>query len=412
MATTRSFSAMLNQYLPNSLLLEEAVKRDWILQNVEMDNDWLGGDLIVPFKGAQASSVAFGSLTASTDVAEDAYVRGSITTQPEVWGTMIFNQKDIWQHGKVSEQNFLKLLPDTIEDFIDFMKQCVSLSLLNGAAFAKATANGDASGNLTVDRPERFTIGQKCSIDDDDSSPVTGYVRTIVLDTGVVTFYDARTAGSVVNLSGYTVAQNAKVYFDGSQANPLTSLRNSLLSAANGGDATLYGQTKTAYPYLQSINVSGASSTPTTLLQDIFNAFVTIKNRGKGMPSSVVMSYQNFGYILSTLEAQKGAYNIVQGSQKVSVYGWDEVQIMGPKGKLKVVAIQEMDNDVIFFLDMRPNVMKIYTNNGFQKRIAPDGKEYFEVRNTTGYQYLVDIAFMGDLVLQRPSYCGILYGLP
>ncbi len=412
MATTRSFSSMLNQYLPNSLLLEEAVKRDWILQNVEMDNDWLGGDLIVPFKGGQASSVSFGSLTASNDVGEDNYVRGSITTQPEVWGTMLFNQKDIWQHGKVNEQNFLKLLPDTIEDFIDYMKQCVSLSLLNGSSFAKLTANGDASGNMTVDRPERFTLGQKVYVDDDDSVAVAGYVRTIVLDTAVITLYDARSGGSVVNLSGYTVAQNAKVYFDGSQANPLTSLRNSLLSAANGGDATLYGQTKTAYPYLQAINVSGASSTPTTLLQDIFNAFVTIKNRGKGMPSSVVMSYRNFGYILSTLESQKGAYNIVQGSQKVSVYGWDEVQIMGPKGKLKVVAIQEMDDDVIFFLDMRPNVMKIYTNGGFRKRVAPDGKEYFEVRNTTGYQYLVDVAFMGDFVLQRPSYCGIMYSIP
>lgn len=412
MASSRSFSTMLNQYLPNDLLKEELIKRNWIMKNVEMDNSWLGGDLIVPFKSAQASSVAFGALTDSSDVGEDSYVRGSITTQPEVWGTMQFKQRDIWEHNKLSEQNFLKLLPDTIEDFMDFMKQCVSLSFLNGAYFAKATADGDASGNLTVNRPERFTLNQKVYIDGDALSPVAGYVRTINMDTGVIVFYDARSGGSVVNLSTYTVAANTKVYFDGSQTQPLTSLKLSLLSLANGGDTNLYGVAKTSAPYLQAINVSGASLTPTTMLQGIFDAFVTVKNRGKGQPDKAVMSYRNFGYILTTLESTKGAYHIVQNSQSVSAYGWDEVQIMGPKGKLTVVAIQEMDDDAIFFLDMRPQVMKIYSNGGFKKRIAPDGKEYFETRATTGYTYLVDIAFFGDFVLLRPSYCGILHSIP
>ncbi len=192
----------------------------------------------------------------------------------------------------------------------------------------------------------------------------------------------------------------------------MTSLKLSLLSLTNGGDTNLYGVAKTSAPYLQSINVSGASLTPTTLLQGIFDAFVTIKNRGKGMPDSVLMSYRNFGYILTILESTKGAYHIVQNSSSVSAYGWDEVVIMGPKGKLKVVAIQEMDDDAIFFLDTRPQVMKIYSNGGFKKRIAPDGKEYFEVRATTGYTYLVDIAFFGDFVLLRPSYCGILHSIP
>lgn len=97
MSTNRSFQSMLNQYLPNDLLKEEMIKRDWLLQNVEMDNSWKTGDLIVPFKGQQASSVAFGSLTASTDIAEDAFVRGVISSSavPEVWGTMIFNHRKV-----------------------------------------------------------------------------------------------------------------------------------------------------------------------------------------------------------------------------------------------------------------------------------------------------------------------------
>lgn len=410
MATTRVFQTMLNEFLPNDLLKEELIKRDWILQNVEMDNSWLGGTLVVPFKGAGASSVAFGALTAANDIAQDSYVRGQVTTQPEAWGTLYFDHRDLMEHSKVSVQNFLKMLPDQIDEFIDYMKMVVSLSFLNGTYFAKATVDGDASGNLTVDRIERFVIGQKVSIDDDNSSPVTGYVRTIAVDTNVVTFYDARTGGSVVNLSTYTVAQNARCYFDGSQSSGFTSLKSSLLSSANGGSSTLYGVTKTAWPYLQSINVSGAASTPSSLLQDIFDAYVTIRNKGKGNPDKVLMSYRNFGYVMTILEVGKGAYHIDQTSMKVNAYGWQSVAVFGPKGRVELVAIQEMDDDACFFLDMR--ALKIYSNGGFRKRSSPDGIEYFEQRATTGYSYIVDVCFFGDLVLQRPSYCGILHSIP
>lgn len=412
MATTRSFQAMLNEYLPNDLLKEELIKRDWILKNVEMDNSWKGGNLVVPFKGSQASSVSFGSLTSSTDVGEDKYVRGGVATQPEVWGTMLFNQRDIWEHDKLSEQNFLKLLPDTIEDFMDYMKMCVSLSFLNGPAFAKFTVDGNSSGVFTTNRPERFVLNQKVIVDSSIASPATGYVSAIAMDTGVITLVTTRNGSTPLDISLYLVANTAVCYFDGSETAGLTSLKLSLLSAANGGSSTLYGQTKTAYPYLQAINVSGAVLGPTTLLQGIFDGFVTIKNRGKGMPDSVLMSYRNFGYLLTILESQKGAYHIVQDSQKVSSYGWDEIVIMGPKGKLKCVAIQEMDDDAIFYLDTRPQVMRIFSNGGFKKRVSPDGVEYFAVRNTTGYQYLLDIAFFGDFILLRPSYCGILFNIP
>ncbi len=84
---------MLNEHLNYDLLKEEMIKRDYILQTVEKDDDWLGGTLVVPFKSAGASSVAFGALTASNDVAEDGFVRGQVSTQPEVWGSLLFNHR-------------------------------------------------------------------------------------------------------------------------------------------------------------------------------------------------------------------------------------------------------------------------------------------------------------------------------
>lgn len=410
MSTTRSFSNMLNEYLANELLIEEFKKRSWIIQNVEMDNSWKTGNYIVPFVGAIASSVSFGQLTASNDIAEEVTVRGTISTVPEAWLSLNFNHRDIMEHDKISEQNFLKLLPDQIDRAMDYFKNVVGLAMLNGSAFARATVDGDASGNLTVDRPERFELNQKCQVDDDDSSPVDGYVKTINLQTSVINFVTARSGATPVNLSGYTVAQNAKVYFDQSQSNGFTSLKSSLLSNANGGTATLYGQTKTSYPFLQAINVDGSALTPTSMLQGIFDAFTTIRQRGKGAPTKVLMSYRNLGFVMTTLESAKGAYHIDQKASSVETYNWVEIDIIGVKGKLTVVGLEEIDDDYIVFLD--PRAVVIPSNGGFKKRIAPDGKEYFETRATTGYSYIVDTCFFGDLVLKRPSYCGILYNIP
>lgn len=410
MGTTRTFNDMLNEYLPNELLKEEFVKRDYLLSKIEKDDSWLGGNLVVPFKAAGASSVAFGSLTASNDIAEDKYVRGGVSGHKEVWGSMIFNHRDLMEHDQISEQNFLKILPGTIEDFLDYMKNVVSVNLLNGAHFAKATADGTSGGLITVDRPDRFVIGQKVYVDDDDSVPTYGYVVDINMNTKVVHLQNARSSGSDVDLSNYTTAQNAKCYNDGAQSNSFSSLRAALLSSANGGDSTLYGVTKTLYPYLQAINVSGADITASNIMEKIFDALTTIRQFGKGNPTDVVMSYTNLASCIKRIEASKGAFNVVPGSQRASQFGWTEIEVGSvAKGSLKLVGVQEADDDVIMFLDWR--ALKFYSNGFFKKRRSPDGIEYFESRATTGYTYIVDMCLFGELVVQRPSYCGILYGI-
>jgi hypothetical protein len=411
MGTTRSFQDMLNEYLPNDLLKEEFVKRDFLLSKIDKDNDWLGGNLVVPFKAAGASSVSFGSLTASNDIGEDKYVRGGVSGHKEVWGSMIFNHRDLMEHQQISEQNFLKILPGTIDDFMDYMKNVVSVNLLNGAHFAKLTGDGQVGGTMVVDRPDRFVIGQKCYVDDDDSSPsAAGYVSAIDMNTKTITLVTARGGSTPLDISAYTVAQNAKVYNDGAQSNSFSSLRDALLSAANGGSSSLYGVTKTLYPYLQAINVDGSDITATNIMSKIFDALTTVRQLGKGNPTDVVMSYKNLASCIKVIEASKGAFNVVPGSQRASQYGWTEIEVGSvTKGALKLVGVQEADDDIIMFLDWRG--LKFHSNGFFQKRMSPDGIEYFEVRATSGFQYIVDVCLFGELVVNRPSYCGVLYSI-
>jgi hypothetical protein len=402
---------MLNEYLPNELLKEEFVKRDYLLTKVEKKNDWLGGTLIVPFKAAGASSVAFGSLSASSDIAEDKYVRGEVSGHKEVWGSMIFNHRDLMEHEQISEQNFLKILPGAVEDFMDYMKNVVSVNLLNGAHFAKLTAAATANdGLIVVDRPDRFVIGQKVKLAD-GSSDITGYVSTINMNTSTILMVTARGGATPLDFSGAeNLDSGASCYNDGADSGAFASLRDALLSAANGGSSALYGVTKTLYPYLQAINVDGADITAVNIMEKIFDALTTIRQRGKGNPTDVVMSYKNLGSCMKAIEASKGAFNVVPNSNRASQYGWTEIEVGSVvKGSLKIVGVQEADDDIIQFIDWR--ALSFHSNGFFKKRVSPDGVEYFEVRNTSGYQYIIDMCLFGELVVKRPSYCGILYDI-
>lgn len=411
MGTLRTFQDMLNEYLTYDLLKEQMVNKSYLMNKIEKDDGWKGGTLPVPFKAAGASSLKFGGLTASNNIAQDKFVRGSVSTYKEVWGSMIFNQRDlVEQDGKVNEKSFLKLLPQVVEDFTGLMRNNVSINVLNGAHVAQATANGTSGGLLTLDRPDRLEIGQEVEFKGTVAPLISGYVSAINMNTLVVTFVTARNGSTPVDLSSYTTADAAKVYIPGAFANSFTSVRSSLLSAANGGSATLYGQTKTAYPYLQAINIDGSAWDATNLLSKIFDGFTDCRRYGKGNPNEVLMSYKNLATVMKLIEASKGAYKTTPTTQKAQNYAWTEIEIFGVKGVLKVVGIQEIDDDVIMFIDW--SALKFHSNGMFRKVKDPDtGSEYYKIRGEDGYQYIVDMFLFGEFILSRPSYCGIAYNV-
>jgi hypothetical protein len=411
MATTRNadFQTMLNEYLPNSLLFEETIKRDWFLSNLEVDNSWQGSKLIVPFKGAGASSVEFGQLAGSSDISQSQYVRGHVDSPVEVWSSLIFNHSDLMDHsGKIPESTFLKILPNEVDMLADKMKQVVSTHLGTGSHFATFTANGTAGGVIAVDHIDRFDLGQKLEIDDGNSAPLTVYVIAIAVDASEITVSATR-GGAAADVSAFTVAQSAKCYHPGVLTNgAFTSLKSALLSAANGGSSTLHGVSKLAYPMLQAINVNGSSVTSSNLLDKIFDAYMVVRQKAKGNADTVLMSFKHLGSVMKLLESQKGPFSVTK-QPSASIYGWTEIEITTVKGTLKLVGILELDDSEIYFLDK--SSMKFYTKGGFKKRMSPDGKEYFEVRATSGYSYIVDSCLWGEMVYLKPGHNAVLHSI-
>ena len=189
MATTvnSSFQSMLNEYLPNRMIMEDLVKRDWFLSNLEIDNGWQGSKIIVPFKGAGASTVEFGQLASSNDISQSTYVRGSIDNYVEAWSSLIFNHRDLMDaEGKIPEATFLKILPGEVDSMVDYFKQVVSTQLGNGSHFAAFATSGTVGGTFEVDHIDRFQIGQKLEIDDNNSVPLAVYVTAIDVNTATV----------------------------------------------------------------------------------------------------------------------------------------------------------------------------------------------------------------------------------
>lgn len=410
MATLRSFQSMLNEYLPNRLLKEELIKRDYILSNTEIDDSWKGGKLIVPFKASGASSVRMGRLTASNDIAQDQYIRGSIDDYVEAWGSMIFEHRDLQEHdGKIPESTFLKILPDTIEDFMDYMKQVVSVQLGTGPFFASATANGTAGGNLEVDRIERFVLRQKVTLQGDSQAAASFYVIAIDLNTNIVQFSATR-GGAPADVSAYTTADNARCYTDDANTTSFQSIRDALLSAANGGSATIHGQSKVAYPFLQAINIDGSSWTSANILDKLFDGYTEVRKKGRGMANEILMSYLIGGAVMKAIDNNKeGKYQVTVADKKASLFGWDEILLTTVKGTLKVVMIQEWDDDIVVYRDKRS--MTFRSNGFFKKRKNPEGHEYFELRVEDGYQYIVDVMLFGELEVTKPGNNGIVHSI-
>ena len=412
MAIEREFSDMLNEHLSLDLMNKEFEDRCYAYKKVEKDNTWKGGTLPVPIKGAQASSMTFGGYTAEDDLAYSKYLRGEISDYTTLTYSLPFRHRDIIEHnGRVNKDSFLKVLTSNMEDAMMFMKNAVSINLLNGGWYDRVTTDGTSGGVVGVANTYRFQIGQKLKVG--SAGAVVGYVRNIDKNAKTITLFDAREGGAAVDVTGATVAGDNKVYLDGQEAEAFFSIREALLPASLDGSDTLHGLVKTSNPNLEARAIDGSAFTSANFIDNVFDAFTDVRQSGQAAGDiEAVMSWKKLGTIMKRLENAKVAFRVSEGSRKDLLYGVTEIEIASVSNgqKLKVVGIAECDTDVVFMIDWKN--FGFHSNGGFRKVKTPDGNEFYPVRSTSGYVYICDIELYGDLSAQGAGHQGVIHSLP
>ena len=432
-----TFDSMLNEYLPYDLLMTEFQEMNWLLKNSNVKEGWLGSTLIIPYQQSYASSVQMGGLTAEADIDEATYVRGQLDGYKECWATLVFNSRDLMEHDKVSEKNFLRILPDQLDQTLSFMKQQVSIAVLNTQEISQINTivNAGGAGTLAIikfEQPERFEIGQKILLREGATEEMA-YVITINRNNGNLELASSR-GGSEYN-PATTITDAGAAFlpntYDSGTNNGFTSLLFQILpSGYLGAPSTVFGQTKTDSPFTQGLLYDAADwengdtttgqegagnriTDSTDVLAEIFNGLAKARQRGSD-PDVFLMSYKHFSSCLAALEYGAGGRTLGSGAfknvqDKVDYAGFSEITVGSVLGSVRLVAIREMTDSVV--VGIQTNKLDFHTNRGFKIQESPDGLKFYSVRQTTGYKYIVDYSFYGDFVYSCP-YTAISITMP
>ena len=432
-AKTDTFSDMINEYLVYSnILFEEFKDQNWMMQKCNVKPGWNGGDLIVPFQQSYASSVRMGGLAASSDIDNASYIRGKINGYQEVYASLLFNSKDLFEHNRISETNFLKLLPDQITQTMKFAKQQVSIQVLNGGGLDEVSAGyaGANDGVINVKHPERFMIGQRIIAADGDTSvgndatpdaiPAV-YIALIDKNAGTITCRTARGGGgALVDMSGldattvvYTENQNSAA-----SGKAFTSLKDMLLPNSLGGSDTFATITKANQPFTQPVlydatqttgDWQGASAVDgNAVLTMIFDAYRKGIQLG-AEPVEWAMSWKHYSAALLALEKGSGGFKNVEPA--VNYAGYSSIQVGGAQGAVTLSGVRELNDDFIYGIN--PAYFDFHVQNQpWRVMSSPDGLKYFSVRNQTGYQYIIDMQMLGDFIYRHPWSATVIHSIP
>lgn len=425
------YDAILNQLPIYDMMRQEMRKRSYILSKAKKQDGWNGSLIPIPFEGASQGSTKMGTLPLIDDINRGIYAQGKLEGYKELYGSVKYDYKDLQIHTaryKNDKQTFLHLFPLRVKEMSRQMVEQANISLLCGPHFATAVANGANTGKIKVNRASRFKIGQKVLIDDENSNAVFAYVRTIDtnngqaghLGSGEITFYNAITGGSAVDLSGYTTDQKTRFYYDkkdtamdaASKQTYFTSLREQLLPSANGGSAKIFDVTKTLYPFTQTPAIDGTGITATNIVSKVFDAWNEIQTRcSGGEQMEVVMSHKNFSNCMRVLETQKGSFNVNPNSRKTQQYAWTEIVVGSVRQgghELKLVAVQEMDDDIMIMPDWSGIT---FHSDGWVKAEDLGTGDVAYMQRGDNRSYVFDFRFFGELVVTAPYKQGIIYNI-
>jgi hypothetical protein len=408
MSLVSNFDVLLREYAPNDLLINEVTRVNWLLKKLKKDTQWPLGQYQIPLETNEASRFEWGALPAAADIPLAGYAKPYVSAPKQLLGSMLFDQVDLERHTGDMRKSFLSIIPQKINQFIERMSETINMSLLSDGSICALTANGTAGGLVTVGkaRVTLFTERQKVQLKGTGAAVLTtGYVRNIDVNAGTFLLYSAPTGGAVVDVSLQTTTLASKVYVVGATVERATSLVDIIFSAANGGQDTLYNGSlvKSAsavfQPYFSDVS---SATTGATFIQALYDTLYECEEMGRGgIQREVILPYNAYKAVAKAAEANR---KYEMGKEDV-IYGSSSVMLTGPHGAMTLRAARALPQDKCFFIDY--SALTIASRGDLIKKANPmSDDECFEVRNTTGYQYICDKKAEFELVVTNPQKLG------
>lgn len=394
MALTSNFDTLLKEYAPHALIERETEKLSWLLKKLKKDRSWApGSNYQIPAELTPGGAMRWGSYAAADDIQQAQVAKPYISAAKALVGSMIFDQADLERH-KSLEKSFLSILPKKLNKFTERMAEQINVALLGDGSIGSTIApDATAGGVVTVSKGTAAFLENrmKIEVDDGNSDPVVGYVRGLDANAGTFTLYDAATSGSVVDLSAYDIAQSAKIYLVGgsvSTARP-TSMVDLIFSAANGGADTLYSAQITKadspiyQPYFSDIS---SASTGSDFLSALYDSYFEMEEIGRGGHNKeVVVPFHAFKACVKALDVNR---HFSAKDEEVS-YGSRAIKLMGPEGDMTIRGARGVPAAKALLIDWDAVSVACY-GELIQPGKKVGGSESFEIRNSTGYQMIVD----------------------
>lgn len=421
MGVKHTYADLLIEHLHAGILETDFKKMCYLMDNCTVEKTWRGGPASIEFKAARASTVTKGGLAPEDEISKNKYVKGSVDAPSQWYGALVFEQEEILLNGEVDETNFLKALPDQLEDMLKVFKNLFSISVLGGEGVTKVTGAGAADGSITLANPERLEIGMKLSI-----AGIVAYVKQVDINTGdVLTVKTLANTDPSVDYSGLAAGDKpdlstgviGTVCYVDDNSEKFTSLRDHLLPAAGGfgGSDTIFGLDKSKFVWLQSKQYDGSGMTKANLLETLFDAVAHAQDRG-AEPRTLIMSWKLYNEARKQLQKNGEAFKDI--TSEVTYAGFKKMKVAAIDADVELVAIREMPGDVIYGVDTKHFVFKSQPGSFFDVLKTPEGHQYYTVRNDKntagggGYKYITDTKLSGQFVYDAIWNALVIHSIP
>ena len=446
MAIAAAWQTIINDKMDLNEMAYAQLKRSAMYDALTKSADWLGvsssgsdkRSYKVEFLAGGTGNVRMGGLSASAAIQKAKPVVGLVQSYKDITMSLMFNEKDLEDFeigSKGYENKVMVSVARQIEGNTQNTKNRIEDQFINGGIVCNVTSIANAAtGILVVDRPEKLKIGDNVQLAAADASSDKNkqvFVIGINKNTKAVTF-SLTQGGSAGNISTYVASTAAltKIAVDGTVdsagaiTGALDGIKPVLLSAANGGDATYLGLTKTAYPFLQALNINGSTYTSSDILQNIFQSWSTeialqlTEFKGK-KAKNLQVSPLNYAKIAQSYEFHKGSFR-KNDDPTLKVFDASKMTIasMETGGELTFERNESLSDDVMYGLNMES--WRLISNKALSYRkgeIQPSGYlgySWYTERvagDGGGYTHILDGGMSAQIVCGSPESNFVIHGL-